>query len=218
MKKFLLILVILVSLSGCMSVSTFNQGDIDLLLNKLLKTKTSLVNTSSSGYKYYLPLGVELLDSNNYNDKLYSNGDYYYLYVDLVSYYYDAIENFEENTFLYYSKAINYNNKKGYLNISDNNDGLYKVEFVYNYSKIEAYIKKDNLKNAIINMSYILNSIEFNNSTSSVEVGDINEKFSEDSFDFLKPRKEGNFIDYKNQYGEYEEKTTDSNIGKEESE
>ena len=54
--------------------------------------------------------------------------------------------------------------------------------------------------------------------SSSVEVGDINEKFSEDSFDFLKPRKEGNFIDYKKQYGEYEEKTTDSNIGKEESE
>ncbi len=218
MKKFLLILVILISLSGCMSVSTFKQSDIDLLLNKLLKTKTSLVNTSSSGYKYYLPLGVELLDSNNYNDKLYSNGDYYYLYVDLVSYYYDVIENFEENPFLYYSKAINYNNKKGYLNINDNNDGTYKVEFVYNYSKIEAYIKQDNLKNAIINMSYILNSVEFNDSTSSVEVGDINEKFSEDSFDFLKPRKEGNFIDYKNQYGEYEEKTTDSNIGKEESE
>jgi len=218
MKKFLLILVILISLSGCMSVSTFKQSDIDLLLNKLLKTKTSLVNTSSSGYKYYLPLGVELLDSNNYNDKLYSNGDYYYLYVDLVSYYYDVIENFEENPFLYYSKAINYNNKKGYLNITDNNDGTYKVEFVYNYSKIEAYIKQDNLKNAIINMSYILNSVKFNDSTSSVEVGDINEKFSEDSFDFLKPRKEGNFIDYKKQYGEYEEKTTDSNIGKEESE
>lgn len=218
MKKFLLILVILLTLSGCMSVSKFNQRDIDVLLNKLLKTNTSLVNTSSSGYKYYLPIGVELLDSNNYNDKLYSNGDYYYLYVDLVSYYYEAIESFEENPFLYYSKAIDYNNKKGYLNITDTNDGLYKVEFVYNYSKIEAFIKQDNLKNAIINMSYILNSIKFNNSTSSVEVGDINEKFSEDSFDFLKPRKEGNFIDYKNQYGEYEEELTDSNIGNEESE
>lgn len=219
MKKLLIFLFILISLSGCMAVSELKQSDIDNLLNKILDNDTSLVNTSSNGYKYYLPSGVELISSKNYNEKLYSNGDYYYLYVDLASYYYKSNAEFTKNEAIYYSEKLNYNDKEGYIDIEKIND-TYKIDFVYNYAKIEAYVTYSNLKQSLINMSYILNSIEFNDSISSLEVGNINEQFENETYDFYTPKVEGNFIEYDSKYGNYEDETIDdsNNIGNEESE
>mgnify|MGYP001464085372 CR=1 FL=1 len=220
MKRILIVLFILITMSGCMKATEFDSNDVDVLLDKLLKNNTSLINTSSNGYKYYLPSGVELINSNDYNDELYYNGDYYYLYVDLVSYYYDEAEDYVENSDLFYSKNISYNNKSGHLEIEDLKDGTYRVEFSFNYSKIEAYVREDNLKQSVINMCYILNSIKFNESVSSIEIGDITEKSSEETYDFYTPRIEGNFVQYNNEYGNYVEETLDdtNNIGNEESE
>jgi len=212
-------ILIVLSLSGCMQVSTFKEDDIDSLLYKLLKNDTSLVNKSADGYKYYLPNGVEVINSDNYNEKLYCNGNYYYLYVDIVSYYYDKSVDYEEDSSLFYSKKIEYNNKEGYLQITKEEE-FYKIEFLYNYSKIEAYVSYDNLQQSIINMCYILNSMTFNDVVSYVEVGDVNEQFSEELYDFYTPKTEDKFIDYVKEYGEYEEDILDdsNNIGNEESE
>lgn len=220
MKRILIVLFILITLSGCMKISELNKNDINVQLDKLLNTDTSLVNTSSNGYKYYLPVGVELIKSNEYNDELYYNGDYYYLYVDLVSYYYDEIDEYIENPELFFSSKISYNNKNGYLEIKDLEDETYQIDFFYNYSKIEAVVRYDNLKQSIINMCYILNSIKFNESISSIEIGDVSEKSSEETYDFYTPRIEGNFLQYSNDYGNYVEDNVDetSNIGNEESE
>lgn len=220
MKRILIVLFILITLSGCMKATEFSKEDIGTILDKLLDKNTSLINTSSNGYKYYLPNGVELVKSEDYNDELYYNGDYYYLYVDLVGYYYDKDEDHVENKEFFYSSNINYNNKDGYLDIEALENDSYRVEFSFNYSKIEAYIRKDNLRQSLINMAYILNSIKFNESVSSIEVGDVTEKSSEEAFDFYTPRIEGNFIKYNNEYGNYVEETVDdtNNIGNEESE
>lgn len=217
MKKFLIMILIIISLSGCMQVTEFKVSDIDILINRLLKDKTSLINTSAKGYKYYLPTGVELVDSQDYNEKLYSNGDYYYLYVDLASYYYNEIFSYEEDSSLFYSKKLNYN-KSGYLEIKKVDEEFYQIQFYYNYSKIEAYVAEYNLKEALINMCYILNSIKFNNSVSSVAIGDVNEQFDEENFTFYTPKKEGTFIEYITEYGNYNDETEDdgSNIGNEE--
>lgn len=216
MKKVILILFIIIFLSGCMKVSEFKSIDVDNVLNRLLKEKTSLVNNSSKGYKYYLPLGVELINSNDYNEELYSHGDYYYLYIDLVNYYYNEDIEYSTKDNLFYSKPINYNNISGYLEIEELTDS-YKIEFLYNHSKIESFVRKENLKRAIINMCYILNSIKFNKNLSSLEIGDINEQFNEEVFGFYTPKKIGNFVEYIEEYGNYEEPTDGSgNIGNEE--
>lgn len=216
MKKVILTLFIIIFLSGCMQASEFKSNDVDNVLNRLLEESTKLVNTSSKGYKYYLPLGVELINSNDYNEELYSHGDYYYLYIDLVNYYYDEDIDYIPNDYLFYSKRINYNDISGYLDIEELSDS-YKIDFVYNHSKIEAFVRKENLKRAIINMCYILNSIKFNKNLSSLEIGDINEQFNEEVFGFYTPKKIGNFIEYIEEYGNYEEPTDNTgNIGNEE--
>lgn len=216
MKKVILTLFIIVFLSGCMQTTEFKSNDVDNVLNKLLKEKTALVNNSSNGYKYYLPFGVELVNSSDYNEELYSHGDYYYLYIDLVNYYYNENIDYVPNEELFYSKKIIYNNISGYLEIEELTNS-YKIDFVYNHSKIEAFVRKENLKRAIINMCYILNSIKFNKNLSSLEIGDTNEQFNEEVFGFYTPKKIGNFIEYIEEYGNYEEPNEDTgNIGNEE--
>ena len=85
----------------------------------------------------------------------------------------------------------------------------------YNYASIETYASEENLKNSIVNICYILNSIKFNDSITNYAIGDDRGKLKEETFDFYVPKKEGNFIDYINKYDEYvDEKNTEGNIGK----
>lgn len=218
MKKVLILLMFVFLLTGCTTNTSVKDRDIDEIIDTMLKTDTSLVNNASNGYKYYLPNGVKVIESNNYNEKLYYNGNYYYLYVDVVSYYYKTEVSYEEDDSLYFSKKISYNNKDGYLEI-EKIDNVYRVRYVYNYSKIESYVDDENLKQTIINMSYILNSIKFNDSITELVVSDKKDSLKEEVYDFYTPRNKDNFIDYINQYDEYEEETIDdNNIGKEESE
>ena len=93
------------------------------------------------GYKYYVPRGVTYIDSSGSNDKLYSNGVYYYLYLDEISYYYQTALDYEEDDSKYYSRKIDNNGKLGYLEITKQDD-LYLIEFVYNYARIEALVPK----------------------------------------------------------------------------
>lgn len=65
-----------------------------------------------------------------------------YLYTDIVSYYYqndDNYQNDEEN--LYYYKPIENGQKSGFLKIKKEND-QFLLEIVYNYAKIELYSSK----------------------------------------------------------------------------
>ena len=96
------------------------------------------------------------------NEKLYCNGDYYYLYLDVISYYYKKDFEYTEKKDVYYSKFINQNNKKGYLEITKMDDKYYLIEFMYNYAKIEALVTKENINEVVLNSSYILSTIKYN--------------------------------------------------------
>lgn len=216
MKKVLLLLLLVLALSGCVKKENLSNSDIDNIFNTLLSANTKLVNNSSTGYKYYLPTGVKVVESSNYNEKLYFNGYYYYLYVDVVSYHYKIDSDYDIDNNIYYSKELNYNDKKGYIEITEKDD-MYNIVFLYNYSKIETVTDYNNLKQTLINASYILNSIKYNDKVIELSVGEDRDKLKEEVFDFYTPRKEGNFIDYINEYDEYEEEVPDeNNIGNEE--
>ena len=163
MKKFLLFFLILL-LTGC-SIVRIDTKSIDNILNVILTKDNKLFNQVGQGYKYYLPGGVSYIDSDDFNDILYSNGTYYYLYIDAVGYYYKTKNDYKENSNSYYSKLISKSDgykSSGYIEINELDDGTYYLEFMYNYAKIEAIVGKNDLNNAVLNSSYILSTIKYN--------------------------------------------------------
>ena len=162
MKKVFIVLI-LTLLTGC-SVVRIDTSNIDNILKVILTKNNTLFNQVGEGYKYYLPGGVTYIDSDDLNDTLYSNGIYYYLYIDSVDYYYNKVTNYKEDSSLYYSKALNTKDGykySGYLEIREKND-LYLIDFSYNHAKIEALVPKDEINNTVLNASYILSTIKYN--------------------------------------------------------
>ena len=162
-KKVLILSLILLLLTGCTSVR-IDTKSIDNILNVILTKDNKLFNQVGSGYKYYLPSGVTYIDNDDLNNVLYSNGVYYYLYIDTINYYYKVKNNYVENKNLYYSKVLFTDDGfkyQGYLEI-DKQDELYYIVFYYNYAKIEAIVPESELNNTILNASYILSTIKYN--------------------------------------------------------
>ena len=158
MKK-MTILLLLVLTAGCSAVR-IDTSSIDNTLNVVLSKNNNLYNRIGKGYKYYIPRGVTYMDTDDLNDKLYSNGINYYLYIDVISYYNRVKTNYKENKNAYYSKKIE-GKKDGYLEINKVK-GKYKIEFVYNYAKIEALVEKEEIEDVVLNASYILSTVKFN--------------------------------------------------------
>ncbi|MBQ1813188.1 MAG: membrane lipoprotein lipid attachment site-containing protein [Bacilli bacterium] len=212
MKKVIILILFLLVFTGC-SKENIDINNYEMIFNTFLSKDTSLVNNYSTGYKYYLPTGVKVLDSKDYNDKLYYNGEYYYLFVDIVNYYYKNDIDYEIVSNALFSKILEYNGKKGYVQILKVDD-LYKIEVYYNYAKIESYVSHDNIGQSLINICYILNSIKFNDAVIELSMGDDATVLKEEVYDFFTPRKkEGNFIDYIRLYDEYKDITDENNIG-----
>jgi hypothetical protein len=162
MKKILAFVLILF-VSGC-TIVRIDTTNIDTIVNVILSKDNTLYNRIGNGYKYYVPRGVSYIDTDDLNDKLYSNGTYYYLYIDVISYKNGVEFEYEEKEDVYYSKKISLDDgfkKSGYLEITKESD-LYYVKFVYNYARIETMVDKENLNDAILNSAYVLSTIQFN--------------------------------------------------------
>ena len=201
-KIFVLLLTSLMFLTGC-TVEEKNIKDIDKMINTILGNKLNLYNQISNGYKYYLPRGVRVIDNKNYNEKLYSKGNTYYLFVDIVSYQYKSDFTYEPNDKVYFLKNWIIINRRIYEIIKDK---LYFVEMMYNYAKIEALVPKNDIPETVINASYILGSLDFNEKVLKILFEEENNDFQEKPFELFKPRrKEGNFLDYDKEFGQYEE-------------
>ncbi len=162
MKRILAVLLIFL-VCGC-TVVRIDTDNIDTIVDVVLSKDNTLYNRIGRGYKYYVPRGVTYIDTDDLNDKLYSNGNYYYLYIDAISYYNGTEVDYEENSNVYYSRKISSDegfNWSGYLEI-EKVDDLYYIQFVYNYAKIETVVPKRDLNDAILNSAYILSTIQFN--------------------------------------------------------
>jgi hypothetical protein len=175
-------------ITGC-SIKTINIDDIDNTIGTIIKNSDNLINTASKGYKYYIPKGVALINSSSFNETLYYNKDYYYLYVDIVSYYNKVAVNYEENKDAYFSKKLDINDKQGYIEITIKDD-YYFIEAMYNYAKIETYVKESDINNTLINLSYILTSIKFNDAVTEIVLGVSDLETKEEKLNIFVPKRE----------------------------
>ena len=185
MKKILLILFMFI-LTGC-SVVRIKTDSIENILKVILTKDNNLYNQIGEGYKYYVPGGVTYIDSDESNDILYSNGVYYYLYIDAIDYYYDNDVKYNTDSSKYYSYELKKSDGykySGYLDIVKQGK-LYLINFVYNHAKIEALVNENEINNTILNASYILSTIKYNRNITKLIIED-------DSF----TNKTGKYRDY----------------------
>ncbi len=196
MKKIFIILLSAFVLTGC-SMVRIDTTNINTILNVVLSKENKLYNTTGKGYKYYSPRGVSYIDATEYNEKLYSNGNYYYLYIDINNYYYKKEVEYEENKDAYFSRKLDFNNNQGYLEINKYEDGLYLIEYLYNYAKIEAIVSEEDINEVVLNATYILSSMKYNDNVIKIALND--DKFSqkEERYDIFTPKKTNdNFIKF----------------------
>ena len=206
-KKLLIITILLLSLTGCTNLNTL---DLDSLTDTLLSKDVNLTNNVFDGYKYYLPKGLKLVSKDEYNAIVkdeYNNT--YYFYIDVISYYKKEKANYKENNNAYFSKELESNDKNGYLEITAiENTDVYFIEYMYNYGKIEAFVKENEIKSAIINMSSVLSSLQFNRTVLETLIGNKVLDYKEDTYDVMKPKgstaTKDTYLEYEEKYGVYE--------------
>ena len=209
MKKTIILLLILVLLSGC-NIYRMDNKNYEEVADKILSLNINLYNKIGKGYKYYDTKRVVKTYYNSYNDVLEKDGRIYYLYVDVVSYYYKTKLGKISSKNAYFYKNLKYKNKVGYLKINKKNNKLY-VQMLYNYAKIETYVDKKELNDAIEDISYILSSVKFNDTLlkKMYESGELNSK--EQAYKLFKNKnKEGNFLEYIKEYDKYDDTSAQS--------
>ncbi|MDD2238664.1 MAG: hypothetical protein PHH51_02115 [Bacilli bacterium] len=201
MKKILLIIVLLITASGCVKI---NDNDISILVNEVQNSKLELSNIHRQGYKYYLPVGLMVNKTEDFNEIIVNKNIKYYLYVDIVSYYNKIEKDYKINDKAFISEDISNNDKKGYLEVNQKND-KYLIEIMYNYAKIELIVNKDNLEEAITNSIIILSTIKYNNDIIENIMGENVLNFNEEQLDIFEAKgSESNFLEYIQEYDAYE--------------
>ena len=111
-KKLVLTLLLCIILCGCTPVQDMT---IEEVIDNGTNRKVSVYNKYRKGYKYNVPKGLDVVNSTEYNEIIYSSDYVYYLYIDAVSYYNKVIEKYEANNISYVSIPISYEDKYGYL-------------------------------------------------------------------------------------------------------
>lgn len=205
MKKIIILMTLVFLCSGCVKINDIDNYDI--LVDEIINDSDNIVNTTSLGYKYYLPIDVSRLYDRDFNQKFKIDDIYVYMYVDVTSYYNKSSLSFfdEGESNSYYYKKIDNEGKTGYINIIRNKDD-YFLKIIYNYAKIEANVFEKDLNKVISYSLIILDSIEYNN----VLISNIieNESFSsaDKEYEIKKPENtESKFSEYLSEYVQEEE-------------
>lgn len=203
MKKFLILVIVFLMLTGCTRV----DSNIDNVVAVTMSEELDNVNTVSNNYQLYVPIGVLQLVDNEYNQKFKIRDTYVYMYVDTVSYYYKYKLNYEnDGDYNFYYKNIVLNDKFGYVGINKLEDDSYFCEIVYNYSKIEFYSRIDDLPVILSNSLIMLNSIKYNDELIKLELDNEINDGRELSYELDKPEdSESTFSQVLQEYVEPEE-------------
>lgn len=202
-KKVILLVIIALILTGCTRI----DSNVDNIISATMMREIKSVNTVSTGYELYIPVGVMQLVDNEYNQKFKIRDTHVYLYVDTVSYYYKNSLNYKsDGNYNYYYKEITLNGKTGYVGINKLDDGSFFVEIVYNYSKIEFYTSSEDLPIVIADSLMIVNSIKYNDNLIKLELDNTTSDGRDVKYELDKPKdSESTFSQTLQEYVEEEE-------------
>ena len=206
-KKIAILMMTVFLLCGCTSIQ---ESSYESILDMAASNYMTAKNTYRSGYKYYLPKGIRVLNQRGSNEIL-SEGSYiYYMYVDYVSYYNKIEETYKEKEDVVYSKPLRQKEKFGYIEIKNTSNGKYFIEIMYNYAKIEVIVDKSEVEKTLAYSMSILSSIEYQENALKSLMGEDVLSTSEVEHNIFETAKtESDYLQIVEEYGVYEEKEID---------
>ena len=202
-KRVIFLVIITLIMTGCTKL----DSNVDNIVDSTMVKNVDKVNTVSTGYELYIPMGVRQLVDNEYNQRLKIKDTDVYLYVDTVSYYYKNKLNYKsDGSYNYYYREVNFNEKDGYIGISKLDDGSFFVEIVYNYAKIEFYTSEEKLPIILSNCLTMVNSIKYNDNLIKISLDNNANDNREVKYELDKPKdSESTFSQYLQEYIEDED-------------
>ena len=90
MYKKIILIIMSFLLIGCTS-NNINKLTLEEIIDSSLENENSYVNINNKGYKYNLPDEFIVYEDNDYVQTLMSKNNFYFLNIDVVSYYYSII-------------------------------------------------------------------------------------------------------------------------------
>lgn len=202
MKKFLLMIIAILFLTGCTDVKSKNYDDV---INSSLNKKYKYVNIYREGYSYYLPKGLKVLLNTETSDVITDNRYNYYLYVDRISYNKQVANSYQVVKNAYYSNVFNFDDKSGYLEITGLQNNKYLIEIMYNYAKIEVIVDKDDINTSLSYAITVLSSMKYNSKVIANLIDKGTTEFKEEEYDiFSTVNNDSNVLKFRETYTEEE--------------
>lgn len=155
--KHILLFIFVFFMCACQTLQNTTIDELTIKLNQSINK----VNTYRTGYSYYLPSGLSVKEYSLYNEVIESENITFYLYVDLISYFNKINFDYQKNNSSYFSKALNADNKSGYLEINLKENNQYLIEIMFNYAKIEMMVEESDINNALNYAIAILRSVNY---------------------------------------------------------
>ena len=211
--KICILLIMILAITGCVNIQKTNY---EIIINETVNSRVHVYNTYRNGYKLYLPHGLYVDDSNEYNEIIRSSKYKYYLYIDVTSYLSKKNNSYSIDEDSYYSILINSGDKKGYLEINEKNN-KYLVEIVYNYAKIEVMVDKRDINEAVTNAMVVLTSVHYNDSVLKNLADETTLNYKDENVDIFKSKSNGgseksNFLEYVEEYDPTEDELPDYDL------
>ena len=202
MKKLFLLGAILLILTGCSSIES---SSIDTIINSGLNSRVDTTNENRMGYRYYLPRGLSVKSSKDFNEIISDQKYLYYLYVDIVSFNSKVGFTYHANQDAYYSSSLTYQGKTGYIEINNYESNQYLIEIMYNYAKIEVVAYESDINLVVAYAMSILSSITYNDSVIENYLGDDVFLSSEENYDIFEIVGSDNYLEFTDEEEETDE-------------
>ena len=211
--KICILLIMILAITGCVNIK---KTKYEIIINETINSRVKIYNTYRNGYKLYLPHGLYVDDSNEYNEIIRSNKYKYYLYIDVTSYLNKKNNSYSINNNANYSILINSGDKNGYLEINEKK-GKYLVEIMYNYAKIEVMVDEEDLNEAVTNAMVVLTSVQYNDSVLKNLAVETTLNYKDENVDIFKSKSNGgseksNFLEYVEEYDPTEDEIPDYDL------